>query len=301
MIWASMDIGTNSCRLLLAETDASGGITVLKRMLRTTRIGQGMNREMRRINEKAKERTLQALEEFAQEISAYPQVKIRLVATQAVRMAENSAELVCEIREKLGWDLEIISGEREALLSYSGAVKGLTGLNRPLVIDIGGGSTEFIAKTGADGLASVSLPLGALRLLENPLSHNHLDRFFQNGLKEIPFGPDVELVGVGGTCTTAAAAYLGLKEYDAVKVQGCKLTRTAVEELYARLSALSPRERSNEPGIFPGREDIIVYGLEILMIVMGYFQQEEITVSDQDLLYGLIYEASNEVIEVIEE
>lgn len=290
MIWASMDIGTNSCRLLLAQEDSCGGIKVLRRMLRTTRIGQGINQDMRLINEKAKERTLQALGEFAQTISAYPEAKIRLIATQAVRMAENSAELVREIWDKLGWELEIVSGQREALLSYLGALNGLSRLNRPLVVDIGGGSTEFIAKTNEGAVAAISLPLGALRLLESPLNRCEISEFINTGLNGMPFDKNDNLVGVGGTCTTAAAAFLGLYEYDALKVQGCKLTLSAVEELYNKLKNFSPAERLAVPGIFPGREDIIVYGLEILLAVMDYFGSTEITVSDQDLLYGLIYE-----------
>lgn len=299
---AVMDIGTNSTRLLIADYDrTTGQLQPLKRGLKITRIGEGMHEKNRVMSQLAMGRTIAALEDFAGIITAYPVEKIRLVATQAVREAANQAELKERIKERLGWTLEVIFGAEEAKLSYRGAVQGLKAVRSPLVVDIGGGSTEFLverideaqgtgAKKGKGGskLQARSLPLGALRLLENPLSDTELQRILAKGLADFLIPPEASLVVVGGTATTMAAVKLGLQSYDAEKVQGLTIPFTALNEISQWLEAMSPAERLKVPGITPGREDIIVPGLQILRTVMTYFGRTELTVSDQDLLHGLI-------------
>jgi exopolyphosphatase/guanosine-5'-triphosphate,3'-diphosphate pyrophosphatase len=298
---AVMDIGTNSTRLLLADYDGTTGqLHPLKRGLKITRIGEGMIEKNRVMSPGAMERTIAALEDFAGIIAAYPVEKIRLVATQAVREAANQAELKERIKERLGWTLEVISGAEEAKLSYRGAVQGLQTVGSPFVVDIGGGSTEFLVEReeGAPGagekgsngskLQARSLPLGALRLFEKPLSDAELQSILAKGLAGFQFSPEASLVVVGGTATTLAAVKLELVSYDAEKVQGLTIPFTALNEISQWLEAMSPAERLKVPGITPGREDIIVPGLQILRTVMTYFGRTELTVSDQDLLHGLI-------------
>jgi len=292
-MYATMDIGTNSCRLLVAEVLENQKLRVLERQLRTTRIGEGMSAGNPLIKPAALERTLAAFSEFARIISKYPVQKILLVATQAVRMAANQAELMAAIKAGTGFEVQVISGEREAWLSYLGAVTSLGEATKPLVIDIGGGSTEFICKGSRDSVTARSLPLGALKLLEQPRTDQELERFLTEALRDFATANRDEqlLVGVGGTCTTLAAVKLALSHYDPERVQGSHLQLTEVEEIYQRLAGLSANERLAVPGIYPGREDIIVPGLQLLLAILRYLKGSSLTVSDQDLLYGLIYEA----------
>lgn len=288
-----MDIGTNSCRLLIAE-NKRGNIITIRQELRTTRIGQGINNELKRISQEAFDRTTTTLKEYSEIINAYPVDKVILVATQAVREASNSIELKDEIEKKVGWKLDIISGEREAWLSYLGATKGLTLDYSPLVIDIGGGSTEVIIKEKQD-VISISIPIGALRLYENPLSSETIEKMLEANLDIAGFGLVKEsnstiLVGVGGTCTTTAAIDLALSEYDRNLVHGAVLTKDNIEKIYKELIKLSSQERLKIPGVYKGREDIIVSGMKILLALMKYTNKDRIVVSDEDLLYGLVYD-----------
>jgi exopolyphosphatase/guanosine-5'-triphosphate,3'-diphosphate pyrophosphatase len=290
VLWAVMDIGTNSCRLLVANYDReTGKIKAVKRALRVTRIGAGMNKENRLISSEALARTLQALEGFSLLLKQYPLKKVFLLATQAVREAENQEELRGIIKTSLGWNLRIISGEEEARLSYLGAVQGVEMKGVPAVIDIGGGSTEFVLAGEKQDLQIRSLPLGALRLWENPLVDEKVQLLLHQELPKISFPPAFSLVGVGGTITTTAALKLALVHYDAVKVQGLKLSISEIKSFYERLKAMKPKERLQVPGITLGREDIIVPGLQILLNLLSYCGQKEIIVSEQDLLYGVIY------------
>ncbi len=300
-MWAVMDIGTNSTRLLMADYfQETGCMRSVKRSLKITRIGEGMNEKNRIISRAAIERTIVALEGFAKIIAVYPVEKIRLVATQAVREAANQDELEERIKERLGWTLEVISGDEEARLSYCGAVQGLRAVRSPLVVDIGGGSTEFlVAKvTGEERdkdskLQARSLPIGALRLFENRLSDAELQSILAKGLAGFLVHSEAALVVVGGTATTLAAVKLGLVSYEAEKVQGLTLPLAEIKEIYQRLQAMRAAERLQVAGVTPGREDIIIPGLQILLAVMSFFGKTDLTVSDQDLLQGVILAECN--------
>ena len=290
-LWAVMDIGTNSSRLLLAEYNRkSGKLQTVRRELRTTRIGFGMKNGNSYLSPEAINRTLQALADFSAVLKNYPVEKVVLLATQAVRGARNQGEFVEKIKVRLGWDLQIISGEEEARLSYLGAMQGLTVTGVPVVIDIGGGSTEVIGKeeNGQETYQVHSLPLGALYLWENPLSEEKIQRSLAEGLADFSWPGEVSLVGVGGTVTTVAAVQLGLVHYAAEKVQGLKLSLTELRALYEKLKEMPPKARLQVAGITSGREDIIVAGMQILISIMAYWQVQQITVSDQDLLQGAI-------------
>jgi len=291
ILWAAMDIGTNSSRLLVAKYDPeSEKLSTFRRALQTTRIGLGMKDGNRYLNPEAMNRTLLALAEFSAVLQHYPVKKVVLLATQAVREARNQEELVEKIKVRLGWDLQIISGEEEAKLSYLGAMQGLTVTGVPIVIDIGGGSTEFIRKEEkGNGTYQVkSLPFGALRLWENPLSDKIIQRRLAEALADFSLPEKPILIGVGGTVTTVAAVKLGLTHYAAEKVQGLKISLTEIRALYEKLKEMQPEERLQVAGIPPGRADIIVTGMQILINIMAYWQTQQITVSDQDLLQGVI-------------
>lgn len=284
-----MDIGTNSSRLLIADYEIkTGKIRTVKRALRITRIGEGMNEKNRLMSSPAMQRTLQALAEFSLIIKQYPVKKVCLLATQAVREADNQVELREKIKVGLGWDLRIISGEEEACLSYLGAVQGLKLRGIPVVIDIGGGSTEFIFGEEKQNFRVLSLALGALRLWENPLPDEKIQDLLSRRLSTFSLPRNISLVGVGGTVTTVAAVQLMLENYEAEKVQGLKLSLAGITDLYEKLKVMPTMERLQVPGITLGREDIIVPGLQILINIMNYGGETQIMVSDQDLLYGVI-------------
>ena len=291
-LWAVMDIGTNSCRLLIADYDQEAEkLHTLHRALRTTRIGLGMKDGDGYLNLTAMDRTVQALMEYSEVLQHYPIKKVVLLATQALRAARNQKEFKEKIKGRLGWDLEIISGEKEARFSYLGAIQGLAVTGVPLVIDIGGGSTEFICQVdkGNKKYQVHSLPLGALHLWENPLSDDIIQRRLAEALVDFSLPQKVSIVGVGGTATTVAAVKLGLGNYAAEKVQGLKLSYTELKAMYEKLKEMRPEERLQVAGISPGREDIIVSGMQILINIMAYWQAQQVMVSDQDLLQGAIF------------
>ncbi len=289
-MWAAMDIGTNSCRLLIANPTRSGKLNTVVKLLRTTRIGQGLCPQENFLRQEAMDRTLEALREYDSVIRKYPVAEIQLIATQAVREAENGNSLVGVIKERFGWELQIVSGRREAWLSYLGASGGLTEADNPLIVDIGGGSTELIVMDRANRLKAVSIPLGALKLYEKPLADKELKRLFADKIKDFPQDPGIRIVGVGGTCTSIAAILLALKVYDAQKVQGFTMSADDIRNVYRKLINLQPLERLTIAGVYPGREDIITEGIRILLTILAIFRKKDILVSDQDLLQGLMYE-----------
>lgn len=293
-MYAIMDIGTNSCRLLVAAVLDDGSIQIKERQLRTTRIGAGMDSN-NNISLVAIERTLAALEEYAVIIAKYPVEKIVLVATQAVRSASNKNVLMRVIKERLNWEMQIITGIREAWLSYLGATSFLDSQSStPLVIDIGGGSTELLSAINKEKIMAHSVPLGALRLFENPLSTQELTQYFQEALSEFAVGQEkmssYQLIGVGGTCTTLAAVHLALKTYDSERVQGYCLEVPQIQQVYESLLELPTEKRLKVAGIYPGREDIIIPGLQILLALLNILHSRNLIISDRDLLWGLIYE-----------
>jgi exopolyphosphatase/guanosine-5'-triphosphate,3'-diphosphate pyrophosphatase len=314
-----MDIGTHSCRLIIAEIKDGKDVTHL-RQLRVTRIGEGLGQGNLHISRSAKDRTLSALVEYKSMIGAYPVEKIWLLGTQALREADNGKEFVAEVKEKTGFDLEIISGRREAYLSYAGAVSGLqrTGLQMPLVLDIGAGSTELfwegVTSGGETCVDGASAPIGALRLLENPLDDEGILDALKVGWRHVTIPTGVlhqvqhqaevqyqveaqhqadgerPLVAVGGTATTLGAIHMKMKIYDPEALLGLRVSRAEVEDVVAMLDGLSAPERLALPGMMPGREDVMPWGLRILLGVMTYSGRDEVAICDRDLLYGALYE-----------
>ncbi|NPV28718.1 MAG: Ppx/GppA family phosphatase [Firmicutes bacterium] len=292
--FAAIDIGTNSTRLLIAEVE---GGRVIPRFfaLRMTRVGEGVARG-EGLRPEPVARTLRALQEFGALARRYGVSCMRVVATSAVREAPNAPGFLKQVREEAGFEVDVISGEEEAYLSYLGACRALPGVAEGVVVDIGGGSTEFTfpARPGApaSGLRCVSVPLGAVRLTERPALLSELLAPMKAVLDEIALRRERNLIGVGGTITTLAAVDQALATYDPDRVHGYRLTRDAVERILFHLAAKNKDERKNVPGLQPERADIIVAGTTILWAILGYLQIPEITVSEADLLHGIILELS---------
>lgn len=280
-VQASIDIGSNSVRLLVAEV-AGGVVRPLVRQLCTTRLGQGRVGEL---PDDAIQRTLEALSYFRSLLAVYPGVEPVVVATSAVREAQNAASFLAQVKRVTGWRVKVLAGTEEAALSYRGATAAL-GYQDAVVVDIGGGSTE-IAFPANGRLELISLPVGAVRMLEageiNDVLEPALTPVRENGLP---------LVGVGGTLTSLAAMHHRLAVYDPETVHGTVLTLGEIQCWEEKLGRLPVEERQQLPGLQPQRADIIVAGTAIARATVACCHREEITVSEADLLWALLEEAS---------
>lgn len=277
---AAVDCGTNSIRLLVADVDpATGYFTELDRRMRIVRLGQGVDRTGRLAPE-ALERTFDACRDYAAAIKELGAERIRFVATSASRDAENSDTFVRGVQEILGVEPEVVTGDLEAQLSFNGATKELVGadhLEKPyLVVDIGGGSTEFVV--GDDRVrAARSVDIGCVRMTERHLVLDgavvdpptpdriaaiRADVAAALDLVEetVPISSAATLVGLAGTVTTVAAMALGLEEYDSEAIHHSRVSVERVRELTERLLASTHEERAAIPAMHPGRVDVIASG-----------------------------------------
>ncbi|MDI3522187.1 MAG: exopolyphosphatase / guanosine-5-triphosphate,3-diphosphate pyrophosphatase [Bacillota bacterium] len=296
---AAIDIGTNSTRLLLAET-AGSGLKVIREELATTRLGEGIG-SSNVLKRPAQARTAAAVARFLEAARAEGAVRVRLFATSATREAANRAEFLARVKALTGLCPEVLSGADEARLSYLGAARalGLTGL--VLVLDVGGGSTELIWGEGEKLHAVESLKVGAVRLTEaylrsdppTPAQLAALEQQVHAALAPLAArwrGRTGQAVAVGGTATTLAAMTQALTVYDPRKVHGFYLTAAQVESLAVKLARLTVKERRKLPGLPPGRADIIVAGAAILALTVQDLTLPGLTVSAADLLLGSLYD-----------
>ena len=297
---AAVDQGTNSTRLLVAEPDGAGWFGDLARDMVITRLGQGVD-ETGRLAPEALERTLAVLARYVRRARALHVERIRVAATAAVRDAANAAELERPVGELAGSALEIVSGEEEARLSFLGATRALDALPPFLVLDIGGGSTEFVV--GAERpLAAISTPMGSVRLTErfvrsDPPDASELNRMraaigeLLNDVEPaIPVRDARTFVAVAGTSTTVQAIALGLDFYDPERIPRTRLSRVDAARVASQLAAITTAERAALPVMAPGRADVIVAGSVILVEVMERFGFDEAIVSETDILDGLVLE-----------
>ena len=302
---AVIDQGTNSIRLLVAEPDGRGRFAELGRDMVITRLGQGVD-AAGRIASDALERTIEVLARYARRARALHARRIRVGATAALRDASNAEVFARRVRELTGSDPDILSGEKEAELSFLGATRGLEASDRGvappyLVLDIGGGSTEFVLGVERPS-AALSTQMGSVRLTErfvttDPPSEGEL-RALRRAIGEIlddversmPVADARSFVAVAGTATTVQAIALGLHFYDPERIHRTRLSRTRAEEVAARLARMTTPERAVLPVMAPGRADVIVVGATILVEVMRRFGFREALVSETDILDGLLNE-----------
>ncbi|MET8442113.1 Ppx/GppA phosphatase family protein [Streptomyces sp. NPDC052071] len=309
---AAVDCGTNSIRLLVADVDpATGYFTELDRRMQIVRLGQGVDRTGRLAPE-ALERTFDACRDYAAAIKELGAERIRFVATSASRDAENSDTFVRGVQEILGVEPEVVTGDLEAQLSFNGATKELVGadhLEKPyLVVDIGGGSTEFVV--GDDRVrAARSVDIGCVRMTERHLVLDgavvdpptpdriaaiRADVAAALDLVEetVPISSAATLVGLAGTVTTVAAMALGLEEYDSEAIHHSRVSVERVRELTERLLASTHEERAAIPAMHPGRVDVIASGALVLLAVMERAGAREVVVSEHDILDGIAWSAA---------
>jgi exopolyphosphatase / guanosine-5'-triphosphate,3'-diphosphate pyrophosphatase len=301
---ATIDLGTNTVRLLVA--DAARGAPawqVIDHDQRVTRLGEG-SRATGRLAEAPAMRTAAVVVDYVERARRAGAARIEVVATSAVRDAQNGAEYARQLERATGVVVRVIAGEEEARLTLRGIVRGLgPGVGTTLAFDIGGGSTEFMLARGDVLVATHSLRLGVVSLAERyPLAGPGALAEFRALEDDVArqlareLAPPIcdarvdRLVGSAGTVTTLAALDLGLATYDAARVQGHALTRAAIARQHARLAALDVAGRAALPCLEPGRADLILPGIAIVMATLARVGLEELIVSDWGLREGIMAE-----------
>jgi exopolyphosphatase / guanosine-5'-triphosphate,3'-diphosphate pyrophosphatase len=297
---AAIDIGTNSTRLLVADVDGpTGPLATVDRRTRITRLGQGVH-EARRLDPDAIARTLAVLEEYAQAISEHGAKRVRMTATSASRDASNRADFFDPAERLVGVRPELISGEEEAVLEFTGATHGLAEPEPYLLIDVGGGSTEFIAGASKpDGLISVDV--GCVRLTEqylrsDPPTPEELSvavsvvrDFLADVDRAVPGAAHAKtLIGTAGTVWTMGAIELGIDASESVRIHHSRLSRAAAEDIFRTLATEPIAVRRHNPGLEPGRVDVIVGGVIVVVTAMRHWGFDELLVSEADILDGLV-------------
>jgi exopolyphosphatase/guanosine-5'-triphosphate,3'-diphosphate pyrophosphatase len=297
---AAIDIGTNSIRLLISEYDGSS-FHILERMMETTRIGKNLGIS-KNISIKSADNTTEVLKKYSNLMQEHGVERFRAVGTSAVRKAANSGWFISYIKDSTGIEIEKITGEEEAYLSFQGASAAIKTGSRILVIDIGGGSTEFILGNSDTELDfNESIDIGSVSLSERFLksdkpTHSEL-RDMQGYIKDrirpvinrVKSKDELTLVGVAGTITTIAAIDLELEKYDSEMIHQHILTGKRVNSIYHLLCGLTLKERRRIKGLQPERADIIIGGASVLVEILSLLEIESLTVSEQDILDGIIY------------
>jgi exopolyphosphatase / guanosine-5'-triphosphate,3'-diphosphate pyrophosphatase len=294
---AAIDCGTNSIRLLIADIEESSFREVVRDM-EIVRLGQGVD-QTGQFHPDAIARTLSAVDKFAVEIAKRGVEKIRFCATSATRDATNRHLFVDGVRERLGIEPEVISGDEEAALSFAGAIQDLDPSNGPfLVIDIGGGSTEFVFGTSSVEAAR-SVNIGCVRMSERhfandpataaqvELARTDIQAAIAQAAAEVPITQAKTLVAVAGTATTVAAAALDLSEYDRYAIHLARISATQVHEASAMFLTSNREQRLALGYMHPGRVDVIAAGALVLSEIMTATGATEFVASESDILDGM--------------
>ncbi|MFB7941163.1 Ppx/GppA phosphatase family protein [Streptomyces sp. NPDC004779] len=295
---AGIDCGTNSIRLLVADVHPeTGELVELDRRMTIVRLGQGVDRTGRLAPE-ALERTFAACRAYAEVIRELGAERIRFVATSASRDAENRQDFVDGVVAILGVEPEVITGDQEAAFSFTGATGELPDSESYLVVDIGGGSTEFV--TGNRHVeAARSVDIGCVRLTERHVRHDpptaeeaeairaDVRAALDLAAETVPLDTARTLVGLAGSVTTVAAIALGLPEYDSGKIHHARISASQVAAVTSRLLSSTHDERAAIPVVHPGRVDVIVAGAIVLQEIVERVGAAEVVVSEHDILDGI--------------
>jgi exopolyphosphatase / guanosine-5'-triphosphate,3'-diphosphate pyrophosphatase len=301
---AAIDCGTNSLRLLVADVDpVTGTLVDVDRRMEIVRLGEGVD-ATGRLAPAALARTLRMLRSYAAIVAAAGASAVRMVATSATRDAANAADFVAGVREVLGVDPEVLSGDEEAVLSFIGATAELAGgaAAAPyLVADIGGGSTEFVLGNPPVVSAAVSVDIGCVRMTERHLrtdpptaaevaaARADIGAALDVVGAKIAVADARTLVGLAGSVTTVVALALGLAAYDPARIHHARIGAGQVREQAALLLALPRAQRARLSVMHPGRVDVIGGGALVLDAIMTRFGFGEVMASEHDILDGIAW------------
>jgi exopolyphosphatase/guanosine-5'-triphosphate,3'-diphosphate pyrophosphatase len=303
---AAIDCGTNSIRLLIADIDAERAhLDDVAREMRIVRLGEGVDRTGR-LSAAALDRTIGALRDYAGLISASRAEAVRMVATSASRDAQNAQEFTRRVCEVLGVAPEVVTGQEEARLSFTGATRELAARatqSAPpyLVADIGGGSTEFVLGDAAGVITACSVDIGCVRMTERHLHGDpptasqiaaataDIDAALDLAASSVPVRESATLVGLAGSVTTVAGIALGLTEYEPALIHHSRASAGQVRRIAAELLRQTRDERAAIGVMHPGRADVIGAGALILEEIMARFGFGEVLVSEHDILDGIAW------------
>ncbi|WP_334146634.1 Ppx/GppA phosphatase family protein [Hyphomicrobium sp.] len=320
-IYGALDLGTNNCRLLLAQPSRRG-FRVVDAFSRIIRLGEGVS-QTGRLSDAAMRRTIEALKVCAAKIARNDAVRVRCVATEACRVASNGRDFLGRVEHEVGLKLEMLDRETEASLAVSGCASLIDyRASHVLVFDIGGGSSELIwldlpkyangpdlnggGRTGSTSHISAwtSLPVGVVTLAERFGGHHVTGESFEqmvayvtelirpweavHGLRERANGGNMHLLGTSGTVTTVAGIHLGLKRYDRARVDGCWLAIDEIQKVTYALLGRSYVERVAEPCIGQERADLVLAGCAILEAILRMLPAERLRVADRGLREGIL-------------
>ncbi len=296
---AAIDCGTNSIRLLIADIEG-GNFREITRIMEVVRLGQGVDKTGA-FHPDAIARTLAAVDIFAAEIAKRGVEKVRFCATSATRDATNRALFTDGVKERLGIEPEVIAGEVEAALSFQGATKDFDKSEGPfLVIDIGGGSTEFVF--GTDSVeAARSMNIGCVRMSERHFTGDQpdpgqiasaiedIDEAIRQAAKSVPITQAKTVIMVAGTATTVAAAALDLPAYDRYAIHLARISTARAHEISTELLRETREQRAAHGYMHPGRVDVIGAGSLVLDRIMAATGAQEFVASESDILDGMAW------------
>jgi exopolyphosphatase/guanosine-5'-triphosphate,3'-diphosphate pyrophosphatase len=303
MILAAIDMGTNTIRLLLAQKTEGCRFKVLYQESRIARIGEGFGKS-RIITDAALTRTLNILNDYKKIIVNLKAENIVIVATSAIREAKNKESFVKLIKENTGFEINIISAQKEAYLTQLGIIYNIEDIisqKEWMAFDLGGGSTEFIFSQGKNFIDSFSIPYGVVKLLEmfvendppSAIELNNIRKFFLAELeKRYKHNRNIDLVvGNAGTVTSLSAIDLKLIDYSYEKVEGYRLNSQSIDRILKRLLTLTKAERLKEFNILEkGREDVIVVGAVVVKSILEFFSKNYLIATNGSLREGLLIE-----------
>lgn len=293
---AAIDCGTNSIRLLIADV-IDGELIDVTRIMTVVRLGEGVD-VTGRLSEAAMARTWSAVADYSRQIRQSGAVAVRMVATSASRDAANAQDFVAGVVDRLGQPPEVISGREEAHLSFTGARSVLDVPGQVTVVDIGGGSTEFVVGR-EDATAALSVDIGCVRMTERHLRDDpptsaqiqaataDIDDAIERARLATDFDRTRTLIGLAGSVTTVAALAMGLPEYDSRVIHGSRIGAHDVHRVTLQMVAATRAERAAEPVMHPGRVDVIGGGALVLDRIMQAGGFDEVIVSEHDILDGI--------------
>jgi len=300
---AFIDIGTNAILCLIVELRDTGRFRVLEDLAEIPRLGEGVDRTQR-IGAAGERRSIEVLESYLSQCRNLGVEEIIAVGTSALRDARNSGAVRARLGARLGFEIRVIGGDEEAAYSFLSVQKGLPIEGRELlVIDVGGGSTEFIRGNDSGMAEALSVDLGSVRLTERLLSSDpvkpeeYVAMVAVIDRELVPLrerwgksGSPLTLVGIAGTFTTLAAVEKRLLRYSHSEVHGSRLTLAEVRRQARLFLDKTIAERKKIPGLEPKRADVILAGVCLIERIMTFFHTDEVIVSDQGVRYGLLYE-----------